>query len=78
LNGDGKIDKDEFKKAYKNIYPDHDEEKIDEECERLFTAADVDKSGVVDYNEWCAATINKREVLNDRNLRTSFDLFDKD
>lgn len=78
LNGDGKIEIAEFKQAYKIIYPDHDEEAMDAECEKLFSAADVDKSGAVDYSEWCAATINKRGLLNNKNLRTAFDLFDKD
>ena len=44
----------------------------------MFAAADTDKSGVLEYREWCTATINKREVLNNKNLRTAFELFDKD
>lgn len=38
----------------------------------------MDGSGAVDYSEWCAATIDKREVLNNKNLRIAFDMFDKD
>ena len=27
---------------------------------------------------WCVATINKRDILNENNLKTAFKLFDKE
>ena len=48
------------------------------EATEIFRKADVDGSGALDYGEWSAATINKRELLNETNLKTAFDLFDRD
>lgn len=44
----------------------------------MFGHADVDKNGSLDFGEWCAATINKRELLNEKNLQVAFQLFDRD
>jgi Ca2+-binding EF-hand superfamily protein len=38
----------------------------------------VDKNGSIDFGEWSAATINKRSLLNEQNLKATFELFDKD
>ena len=38
----------------------------------------MDGSGEIDYNEWCLATINKNELINESNLREAFALFDED
>lgn len=38
----------------------------------------MDKNGSIDFVEWCVATINKRNLLNEKNLLTAFELFDKD
>merc|ERR1712110_1299642 len=37
-----------------------------------------DKSGEIDFGEWCAATIDKNALLNDKNLKAAFALFDRD
>lgn len=39
---------------------------------------DIDANGEIDFGEWCAATIDKRSLLNETNLKTAFNLFDKD
>ena len=38
----------------------------------------MDGSGEIDFGEWCSATINKTDLLNEKNLRAAFQLFDKD
>lgn len=48
------------------------------EARKFFDAMDVDGNGSIDFTEWCAATIDKHKLINDKNLRTAFDLFDKD
>lgn len=77
-NGDGKIELDEFIEAYKKVYPNFSKGKIVKEATEFFQAVDVDKNGVIDYGEWCAATINKRTIVNESNLKQAFQLFDKD
>lgn len=48
------------------------------EATAIFKKADQDGNGALDYGEWSAATINKRELLNETNLKTAFELFDRD
>ena len=78
INGDGKIEEEEFINAYKKVYPHIDQETVVKEARQFFKAADVDKNGSIDFGEWCAATINKRGLLNESNLQATFQLFDKD
>ena len=77
-NGDGMIQKSEFIKAYKKLHPDKDEAAVEERALMVFSAADMDGNGEIDFDEWCTATINKNELLNDKNLKAAFALFDKD
>ena len=77
-NGDGMIQKPEFIKAYKKLHPDKDEAGVEERALMVFSAADMDGNGEIDFDEWCTATINKNELLNDKNLKAAFALFDKD
>lgn len=55
-----------------------DARQVADEARSFFEAADVDRNGSIDFGEWSAATINKRTLLNDKNLKATFDLFDKD
>ena len=48
------------------------------EATAFFDAADTDKNGSIDFMEWSAATINKRVLLNEKNLSATFEMFDKD
>ena len=57
-NGDGVIQLDEFKRAYRVLYPNNSAEEVDERAEEVFRNADVDGSGSIDFGEWCTATIN--------------------
>jgi len=45
-----------------------DEKEVQKEAETIFANADTDNNGSLDFGEWCAATINKRELLNEQNL----------
>ena len=77
-NGDGLIQRHEFIKGYKKIHEDKNMEEVEERANQIFDAADVDGSGEIDFGEWCSATINKTDLLNEKNLRAAFQLFDKD
>jgi hypothetical protein len=45
-----------------------DELTVIQQATEFFYLADTDKSGSIDFTEWCAATINKRSMLNEKNL----------
>ena len=77
-NGDGLIQIDEFLRAYRVLYPNADEGSVDERALDVFSKADADGSGSIDFGEWCTATINQQELLNEPNMRAAFKLFDKD
>lgn len=69
---------EEFIEAYQKIYPYTKVENVTDEATRFFKSADTDGSGALDFGEWCAATINKRALLNETNLKSAFAMFDKD
>lgn len=48
------------------------------EATNFFKIADVDGNGSIDFSEWSAATINKTNLLNEKNLKECFKMFDKD
>ena len=49
---------------------------VEARANALFDEADQDGTGEIDFGEWCAATINKNELLNDENLQAAFQMFD--
>jgi Ca2+-binding EF-hand superfamily protein len=51
---------------------------VAKEAKEFFIIADVDKSGTLDFGELSAATINKTNLLNEKNLKEAFNMFDKD
>ena len=77
-NGDGLIQRDEFLRAYRLLHPDQDTAEVDERANEIFSHADVDGSGAIDFGEWCTATINQQELLSEPNMLAAFKLFDKD
>ena len=51
---------------------------MNEKANAIFDKADTDGSGNIDFSEWCTATINQNQLLNEGNMRAAFQLFDKD
>lgn len=81
-SGDGRLSLEELKEGFKEIsksspqfkgslYPDF-------EIERRFKAMDTDQSGFIEIEEFITVTINEELLINERNLRLTFDYFDKD
>ena len=68
------IRKNTFVKRMSSIYKNESKEKIEE----LFDNIDEDKSGNIEYEELMRALIDKKKLLNDKNLREAFNFFDKD
>ena len=77
-NGDGLIQRQEFINGYRRLHPNQPTEVVDERANSIFDTADVDGSGSIDFSEWCTATINQNQLLNEANMRAAFQLFDKD
>ena len=77
-NGDGVIQKDEFLRGYRRLYPNKDPEEVDARALEIFQVADVDGSGEIDFDEWCTATIKQEQLISEPNLQAAFNLFDKD
>lgn len=87
-NHDGKVSKEEFLgkpeifedygliyfQQLNKVYP----ELSNEDLEALFDEADTNKSGYIDYIEWAQATINKKMLIVEDNLKDAFDAFDED
>ena len=48
---------------------DQDQEEVEERANEIFDEADADGSGEIDFGEWCAATVNKDELLVEENLK---------
>jgi Ca2+-binding EF-hand superfamily protein len=40
-------------------------------------SCDLDGNGIIDYNEFLAATMNRNKVLSKNNLEAAFAAFDK-
>ena len=78
INGDGKIELDEFIQSYRKVYPHLTNDHIVEEATAFFKTVDVKGNGSIDFGEWSAATIHKRTLLTDKNLKTAFNMFDRD
>lgn len=55
-----------------------DQIRVVKDATEFFNNVDMDRNGSIDFGEWCAATINKRTLLNEQNLKAAFQLFDKD
>ena len=77
-NGDGLIQKSEFINGFRKLHPNQPHEVVDARACEIFVHADTDNSGAIDFGEWCTATINQNTLLNEKNMRAAFALFDKD
>ena len=46
--------------------------------EEIFNLIDTDKNGNIEYEEFLRAAIDKKSLIEDKNLKFAFDFFDKD
>ena len=77
IDNDGKVQQKEFVKNFKEII-EKTGKKIDEKyLKDLFNHIDYDRSGNIDYSEFIAAAVDKNLIVNDQNLKESFEFFDK-
>jgi calcium-dependent protein kinase len=81
-SGDGRLSSDEIKEGFMELYSSKQSKDVvfisDVELERRFKLMDMDKSGYIEIEEFFTVMINQELLLNDHNLKTTFDYFDKD
>lgn len=74
-SGDGKINEQELmiccKKIFGNVLSDDD-------IHNIMLRVDTDKSGYIDYSEFLAAAMDKKQLLSIERLEAAFQAFDKD
>jgi calcium-dependent protein kinase len=71
-NGDGKMAYSEIVDGIKKVI-----DVSDKDVMRVFKYIDQAKSGYIEYEEFVRACINKRTLLSEENLKTTFELFTK-
>ena len=72
---DGRLTKEEIQKGFKSAkFSDFNEK----DMQRLMNIVDMDCNGYIEYQEFIAATYDKKKILTDFNLKKAFDMFDKD
>ena len=75
-NHDGQLSSIEILEGFKKIYGGNEDDlKIG--VETLMKQVDINKNGMIDYNEFLIANINKADCLNQENLKNAFDFFDE-
>ena len=74
-NGDGKLSKDELKEEFLKTMNEFEAEN---EVERLLGLVDMDQNGFIDYSEFLTVCLKKETILNKRNLKFVFNMFDID
>ena len=60
-----------------NLITSGSHEENDADLEDLFDQIDTDESGKIDYGEFVTAAVNKKKILNEKNLEMVFKLYDK-
>ena len=72
LNGDGRLEKKEFKMALDKIGVKY----TDKEVNDLMNKLDTNQNGFIDYTEFLAGCMKSKIYLKDEYLRRAFDFFD--
>ena len=72
---DGKISYEELMNEYKKIMDENDAEIL---VTKVIKQVDLDKNGFVDYSEFLKANFDTRELMSEKNLKATFEMFDAD
>lgn len=70
-NGDGYITKKEFKKMCA-------QHKLNYDVEEAFESMDLDHNGAINYNEFLAATMDRKAAMDPNKIKNAFKFFDLD
>jgi calcium-dependent protein kinase len=75
VNGDGKINKQEFLKGLQNKISS---DTLAKDVDQIFKNIDMDNNGYIEYEEFVRAAVSKEYFINENVLRFAFRYFDKD
>ena len=73
-NNDGELSKEELYEGFKKIDTHLTEADVDALMDRI----DNNKSKAIDYSEFVAAAIDRKNLLSEEKMQTCFNMFDKD
>ena len=71
------ITKKELHTALKKVRVNDEGDSVESMLEATFDRIDTDKTGEIEYDEFLAAAADDSVVLTRRNLKTTFDAFDR-
>ncbi|CAD8058402.1 unnamed protein product [Paramecium sonneborni] len=74
-NNDGFLSKDELLKGYLQIQTDH--KLAEDEVERILQTIDINRSGQIDFSEFCMAAMNQEKLLSVQRVEQAFKIFDQ-
>ncbi|CAD8086610.1 unnamed protein product [Paramecium primaurelia] len=75
LNHDGILSKDEFMKGYSQLKSDT--KLVEDEVERIIDLIDVNRSGMIDFSEFCMAAMNQEKLFSVQRIEQAFKIFDQ-
>ena len=73
-NNDGTLTEDEIEEHMAEICSHFNLEPIN--ARKLLRAADINKDGKIDFSEFVAAALDRKQLLSDNNLRAAFNALD--
>lgn len=56
----------------------YDKNFAESECTRIFKMFDSDGNGYIEYEEFLAASVDKKKLLSEKNLKATFKMYDED
>lgn len=72
-NGDGRITYEELTKCYETVFG---KEIVGIELNKIMEEVDGDSDGFIGYEEFLRVSVNKAKLLEEKNLKLSFETFD--
>lgn len=77
-DGDGILTKEELVQGYKQVFPSEGEDEILQLVDSLLEQADINSEGVIKFTDFLVAASDKSHLLDNKQIRKVFKLFDKD
>ncbi|CAK75708.1 unnamed protein product (macronuclear) [Paramecium tetraurelia] len=74
INNDGYLSKEELIKGYQQLKLDY--KYAQEEVDRMIDMIDINRSGMIDFSEFCMAAINQEKLLSVQRVEQAFKIFD--
>ena len=75
VNGDGKINKNEFLKGLQSKISS---DTLKKDVDTIYKNIDMDNNGYIEYEEFVRAAVNKEHFIDPRVIHFAFSYFDKD